>query len=248
MRVVTIFSLNSRQERDFPKWHTVHSIVGHTTHKQTKIFWLSKYEKTFILNCCSNATHCPIVWHFMLLSDAQRKLSSVNAYLITNCRDKCKPWLSKSAYVNGKRKDAGVWFHGLKCGQTAVLAKYNHITLNYQCDSLLSFTLVDSQSLLLSLTILIFNNIGFLFSLLPPPDLSLWLHQNSPSQLWHFLAYPVFITGLVGANNKARESRGQCRRLACVGTVVEGKRSICLASWVWETLRCCSVLSGRQDI
>lgn len=24
-----------------------------------------------------------------------------------------------------------------------------------------------------------------------PPDLSLWLHHNSPSVLWHFLAYPL---------------------------------------------------------
>lgn len=32
---------------------------------------------------------------------------------------------------------------------------------------------------------------GFFPSLLPPPDLSLRLHHNSPSVLWHFLAYPL---------------------------------------------------------
>lgn len=78
-------------------------------------------------------------------------------------------------------------------------------------------------------------------SLLPPPDLSLRLHHNSPSVLWHFLAYPLCsLLALWEQTTRPSSSEVKAgwqpafKHWLCWWR----KRSIHSAVWVWETLWC----------
>lgn len=139
----------------------------------------------------------------------------------------------------------------LKCGLDIVPAKYNHITFNENICVIPSLVLLWlTTNLHSSVSLYLFNNIGFLSSLLPPPDLSLWLHHNSPSVLWHFHAYPR-------VHYRPRESKQQGQEVQRPKQAVglhsngggfgEGQGSIRWAARVWETLWCiCPQWMGKH--
>lgn len=169
---------------------------------------MSDYKHIYSTWIVVQIKHSPAVWHFTLLSDAliQMKLISVNIHLIANCGYPNEPkcLCQNKMYVWG--------FMGWN-----VPAEYNHRTLllEYLFDSLHRLT----ATLHSSISLYVFNNIGFLSYFFLLTFLCGYItipHQCSDISF----GYPLcFITGLVWANSKARQFRGQSRRLACNRTV-----------------------------